>query len=325
MRPIVVTLVFVSATFASTTVYFARELHLERERPRANPTTAAKGGFVVPAHTALPSTGAGLVPQPEVKASAASAGTEENYFGLLETEQAHRVLRILADPEQREGMLVEYKMMVRHSSPRLAQAIGLSNEEAEQLYTLLALQQVEAQERFARCTVDPGCEESDEGVEQADPRQREIADLLGAERLRQYETYKNTRLERESVDQFQSRFPDDRRLPEKTAEALIVVLADERQKIHVEAAQRGAGVDGHGMGVGMVFSASDAATAEAQMESARANSRRLRDRAAEVLNAEQLRVFDEMQDELMITLRNQVRRKEGFSASSWVDALASGS
>ena len=52
----------------------------------------------------------------------------------------------------------------------------------------------------------------------------------------------------------------------------------------------------------MIFSASDAATPEAQLESAQANSRRMRARAAEVLDAEQLRVFDEMQEELMISL-----------------------
>ena len=34
MRPIVVVLSLVSATFACTTVYFARQLQIERERPR---------------------------------------------------------------------------------------------------------------------------------------------------------------------------------------------------------------------------------------------------------------------------------------------------
>lgn len=98
--------------------------------------------------------------------------------------------------------------------------------------------------------------------------------------------------------------------PDERAEALIAALADERQKIHMEAARRGAGMNGYGTGVGMIFSASDAATLEAQLESAQVNSRSMRARTAEVLDAEQLRVFDGMQEELMISMQNQLRRKE---------------
>jgi hypothetical protein len=105
-------------------------------------------------------------------------------------------------------------------------------------------------------------------------------------------------------------------LPDGTAEALISVLAEERQQIHQEAAARGAGMNGFGTGIGVVFSASDASTPEAQMESAQASSRRMRERAAEVLTPEQLRVFDEMQDELLISLRQQIRQKQEYAVES---------
>ena len=223
---------------------------------------------------------------------------------------------MLEDPEQREGMLIESKMMMRNSYPRLAQTIGMSSEEAERLFTLLALQQMDAQERYARCTLDPACNIRDGTGFQNDPRAQEIADLLGADRQQQFENYKNTLMERESVTHLRTRLSDASRLPDDTAEALIAVLADERQKIHQEAALRGVGMNGYGTGVGVVFSASDAATAEAQLESAQANSRRMRERAAEVLTAEQLRVFNEMQDELLISLQQQVRQKEDLTSSS---------
>jgi hypothetical protein len=42
----------------------------------------------------------------------------------------------------------------------------------------------------------------------------------------------------------------------------------------------------------------------------------MRTRAAEVLDAEQLRVFDEMQEELMISLQNQLRSKEEFATNT---------
>jgi hypothetical protein len=223
---------------------------------------------------------------------------------------------MLADPTQREGMLLEQKVMLRGSYPRLAQAIGLTNEEAERLFTLLAQQQIDFQEKFARCAIDPNCNAQDFSLNQTEPGAQEIADLLGADRQQQFEAYKNTLMERESVVQLRTRLPDASRLPDERAEALIAALADERQKIHMEAAQRGAGMNGYGTGVGVIFSASDAATPEAQLESAQANSRRMRARAAEVLDTEQLRVFDEMQEELMISMMNQVRRKEEFATNS---------
>ena len=76
------------------------------------------------------------------------------------------------------------------------------------------------------------------------PARRKLRNLLGADRQQQFEAYKNTLMERESVVQLRTRLPDASRLPDERAEALIAALADERQKIHMEAAQRGAGMNG---------------------------------------------------------------------------------
>ena len=123
----------------------------------------------------------------------------------MQIELSRRTLKMLADPTQREGMLLEQKMMMRNTYPRLAQTIGMTNEEAERLFTLLAQQQIDSQERFARCTVDPNCNMQDPVSIQTDPGAQEIADLLGADRQQQFETYKNTLMERESVVQLRTR------------------------------------------------------------------------------------------------------------------------
>jgi hypothetical protein len=311
MRPVVVLLSIVSVTFAGTTMYLARELQLERARPHAAPVAQviAAAPIHAPAATASRLT-------KQKSADASPRESFEDYNRRMQAEQARRLLNSLADPELREGMEMENKLLLRGSSPKLAQVVGLSKDEAERLFTLLASQLVESQERYSRCMADPACNATDGHLSEPDSRDREIADLLGPERQEKYEAYKNTRLERESVDQLQSRLPDSGRLSFEKSEALITALADERQKIHVEAAQRGAGVSGYGAGVGMVFSASDASTPQAQFESARVNSARLHERASEVLSAEQLRVFDDMQDELLVSMRNQIRRKEESSAGS---------
>lgn len=317
MRMLVLALTVIAVTFAGTTWHFARELELERERSRAAPSAVVHAAPVFstpssPLRTAPPST----VAQRAASPTSPIAESDEARINKIQLEQGRRILKMLDDPEQREGMLIEFKMGLRNSYPRLAQTIGLSGEESERLFDLLALQQMEAQERYARCSVDPGCNVRDGSYIQNDPRTKEIADLLGADRSQQFDNYKNTLMERESVAHLRTRLSDSSRLPDGTAEALISVLADERQKIHQEAAVRGVGMNGYGTGVGVVFSASDASTPAAQLESAQANSRRMRERAAEVLTSEQLRVFDEMQEELLISLRQQVRQKEEYAAES---------
>jgi hypothetical protein len=319
MRIIVIALTAVSATLAGTTVYFARELKLERERSQAPAASYSQTPPAQQAQLRLPAA-APSVSQQAVRPPLAHTESEEADAKNVQIELSRRTLKMLADPTQREGMLLEQKVMLRGSYPRLAQAIGLTNEEAERLFTLLAQQQIDFQEKFARCAIDPNCNAQDFSLNQTEPGAQEIADLLGADRQQQFEAYKNTLMERESVVQLRTRLPDTSRLPDERAEALIAALADERQKIHMEAAQRGAGMNSFGTGAGMIFSASDAATLEAQLESAQANSRRMRTRAAEVLDAEQLRVFDEMQEEIMISLQlslqNQLRSKEEFATNT---------
>lgn len=315
MRLVVIALTLVSVTLAGTTVYFARELQLERDRPHVTPVALAQTKPAIPARSLLPAAVPRAATQPASNSSSTVGGNEEG-ARRMQAEQSRRILKVLADPAQREDLLVESKLNMRNSYPRLAQVLGLTNEEADRLFTLLAQQQLDSQEAYSRCMVDPDCNIRDMNTNQPDPRAQEIADLLGADRQQQFEAYKNTLMERESVVQLRSRLPDSSRLPDDRAEALIAVLADERQKIHMEAAQRGAGMNGYGSGVGVIFSASDAPTAEAQIASAQANSRRMHDRAAEVLNTEQLRVFDEMQEELMISMRNQARRKADSASTT---------
>jgi hypothetical protein len=317
MRILVIALALISATFAGTTLYLVRELQLERERPRDTPTIVAQAAPIFPTQPSRPRS---TMPQSAVQkasaSSSANAESEEARVEKMNLEQSRRTLKMIEDPEQREGMLIDFKMGMRNSYPRLAQTIGLTGDEAERLFSLLAQQQVDAQERYARCTLDPACSVRDGGNFQNDPNAREIADLLGADRQAQFDNYKNTLMERESVSQLRTRLSDANHLPDDTSEALIAALADERQKIHQEAALRGVGMNGYGTGVGVVFSASDAPTAEAQFESAQENSRRMRDRAAQVLSGEQLRVFNEMQDELLISLKRQVRQKQELTAGS---------
>ena len=129
-------------------------------------------------------------------------------------------------------------------------------------------------------------------------------------------TYKNTMGEREAVTQLRSRLPDAQRLSDDKAESLVAALAEEREAMHREAAQQGTGLNGYGMGAGMIFSPNDGRSLEERYEVAKQYSQRLRERAALVLNGEQLRAFNEMQDETLLGLRSMMRNKDSQSFST---------
>ncbi len=319
MSRIVVTLTLTTLTFAGTTVYFARELHSARQHtdpvPAAALMPAAQPAQIFPP-APRPSS---PPPDPTVKSSTL-ARTEvqgepefsEARMKELQLEHSRNLMQRLEDPEQRAEMLAEYRIMMRNSYPRLARALGIRNEDAERLIELLALQQVESLEDTSQCALDPACLSHQGSPRKADERAKEIANLLGPDGQQRFQQYQSSLSERESVSALRTRLPDAQPLPESKAEDLIAALADERQRIQNEAQQRGTGVNGFGNGVGMVYTASDAASPEARIASAQANSERMRRRAAEVLNAEQFRVFDQMQDELLLSMRQQLRQKEQY-------------
>jgi hypothetical protein len=221
------------------------------------------------------------------------------------------MLARLQDPEQREEILSEYKMVSRNSNPRLAQALQLTSEEYERLIELMAVGQVNSIESSAHCSLDPQCLAHGIGRRESDWKAREIADLLGPERQQKFNEYRNSIPERESVSQLRERLDDAAYLADGQAESLIRILAEERQRITAEAS---GSLTGIGNGSGMAFVTVEGGSHEERFKSAQENSQRLRARAAEVLTPEQLRVFNDMQDEVVISARQQLRQKQNYTA-----------
>ena len=330
MRTVVIALSLTTAAFAASTVYFARELQAERASAAAAPPIYSSSTVAAPAGTAIDPGPA----SPPASASAPTAVTFATITGpgalasgvpapdsathaLIQAEQRkyhEQIIKRLDDPEQRAEMLEEYRMMVRSLNPRLAQTLKMSGEEAERLIELLAQQQLDQQEKFARCSVDTSCDFGPIGRDAAGANERELTNLLGAERRQEFEQYRNTMGERRSVTELRTRLSDADYLPEEKAEALIVALADERNQISVDASKRGGGVTGIGNGSGMILITPSGSSPEAQFASAQENSRRLRTRAAEVLTPAQMRAFDEMQEELLRSTRQQLRQTQQFNA-----------
>jgi hypothetical protein len=328
MRAWLITLAITSAAFAATTVYLARELSLERARQAeaappvvlapartVAPPEAASSRSVAPAVDAI-SPSSGSVETTVRRGPDTSLPMSEEDMRKAQMEFSRRFLARLADPQQREELLVERKIGLRHTFPRVDQVLGLTAEEYARFIELQALQQLDMQEASSRCSLDPHCQARDVFQQAHDQHARDIANLLGPERTQKFETYRNSLSEREAVSQLRTRLSDRQRLGDDQAEQLITALAQEREAIHREAVTSGTGMQGFGVGAGMVFSPDDGRSLEERMEAARQNSRRMRDRAAVYLNPEQLRLFEEMQDETLLSLRSMLRSKgdQSFSA-----------
>jgi hypothetical protein len=328
MRAWLIILAITSFTLAGTTVYFAHELSVEREARIAQaPAPVATHVPEVPAPATpapqSPSVGAGVVerapPPPsaairEVAADVAMAGNmSPEDIRKLQEQHARQFLEQLSTREGREDIVAQHKLMFRNVYPRIERVLGLTPDEHSRFLEMLANQQIEMQENQMRCTLDPACDPRTLWNTAGDPRQAMINDFLGPERSEKYATYMNTMGEREAVSQLRSRLPDAQRLSDDSAESLIVALAAERDAMSREDMGRG-GMAGYGFGAGMIMSSGD--TFEERYESAKRNSQRLRDRAAQYLSAEQLRVFNEMQDETLVSLRAMLRNKDSMSYSA---------
>ena len=333
MRNVVIVLALTTAAFAGSTVYFAHQLSVERDRAAVAGRLPASAAVTsaAPAPGAADSAGSRASteahdaepPKPNARnAIVQSAGAggfvsgvvingqpmSEEDMKKMQAEYSKQFLAQLADPERREEMLAERTMMMRHSYPRIDQVLGLTKDEYARYIELSALQQIEMQELSSRCAVDPDCRMQDLRPHAGD-RNQEIDNLLGAERKQKLGTYMNTMGEREAVAQLRNRLPEAQRLGEDRAEMLISALAEDRDAIHREASQQGVGSSSFGFGAGMVFTTGEGGSFEERYEIAKQNSQRLRERAAQYLNAEQLRAFNEMQDETLISLRGALRQK----------------
>jgi hypothetical protein len=325
MRATVLVLSIATLTFAGTTAYFARELAALRSQ-RAVPVAAAQGNTAAPASASLAAPGksiaaAAATPSPDTltfdtvmtNVGVATPLTEVD-IRRMQAEHNRQFLARLGEPQGREEMRAEHRIMFRNMYPGVDKFLGLSAEQLSQFMDLMADQQIGAQEKHARCMLDPDC--SPQNAYAGENHALEISAFLGPDRSQKFETYKNTMGEREAISQLRNRLSDNSRLSDDTAERLVTALAEERAAMHRESAASGSGMHSFGMGAGTLFAPAEGSF-ESRYEAARQNSQRLRDRAAQHLNAEQMRTFNEMQDELLVGLRGLLRQKPGsFSAMS---------
>ena len=323
MRTSTLILSIATATFATTTGWLAWELHQRDagatlaaaalapreagEESSASTSTAINGT----ASAGSPDKGA----QPAGLASSATASSSPaetpSAPGKRNVEQdpattfARQFLARYDDSAQRQVLLDEARTAARRQYGALKEKLGLSDGKFEQLVDLVAQQNVQAQEQWARCALDAGC--NPKNPRPIDDRSQELLALLGAGNIDSFNAYRDALMERDAVAQFRGRLSDAQFLPQAQSEQLIAALAEERKLFALEAGQRGTELTAIITPLGTLWYPADAGSIDVQLAEAAAYSQRMRARAAGVLTPAQLAAFVQMQEELLAQLATLIR------------------
>jgi hypothetical protein len=208
-----------------------------------------------------------------------------------------RSRKLLEDPEYRDAMRRQQKIMLPRMYPDLQTALQLSDEQADQLYDVLAEQQLRNMTNRPQFTA--AGERPDEAAMrdwQAEQqrmiadRDAEIASVLGDTKAQQWKNYQGSMQVRSQVRELRSSLESaGMPLAADQSERLIAAMAAEQQKSSSDAQSTRnylrAARD----------SADRAALFETQIESTRQQHQRMRAAAAPYLSSQQLNYLERVQ------------------------------
>jgi hypothetical protein len=315
MNKLVATLAATTALFAGTTFYYWQKLEaLESAAPSTTEATAARStaNGDLPAASAASTAatpGAGdapmtlaagaasaAVPGSDVMAGPASDPGSSREFML---PFARDFLRQYDDPAQRASLVRAARAGLASQYLRLKERLKLDDNLFAQLVDLMAEEQMDQQANYYRCLVNPRCDTAN--MPQPRDRTSEYQALLGPEGYAKFTGYRSALPEWQSVVQLRGRLPESNSLKDGDAERLLGALSAERERFVTESNQAGAKLRGWGNGAGMLWYAGDGGVEE-QLASATQYAERMRQSAASILNAEQLRAFVQIQEEMLASL-----------------------
>ena len=218
---------------------------------------------------------------------------------------------ILEDPEKRAAFLREYRDNDQKSMPRLAEHLGLTEDEQRRLWDVFAEHYIRNVEARNQCALIPNCDLMTAINDQRQANRRELIDLFGAEKAQQFYNYRDNIPERRSVAGFRGDLPDSLRLNDAQSEKLVEVLGDERRIILNEWNQQGVKYGGIAdeSGTVSIYYPSTTQSVEQRIAEAVEYQRRLRERAAQVLSEGQLEAFTQRQKDMLDNARGSLEHE----------------
>lgn len=312
----IVTLAASTVVLAGCTVYFARELARERERNytalvESRPDAAAlslpgpeSAAATPPGQSATPA--AASVPGDDAPAdTAAGSASVGDRLSDRNQEQAEEFLRGYDNPQTRAKLLEEQVQLHRSIYSALRSELDIDAERFDRLIKLFADQQLDRRVRIARCLTDTFCVRPDlvDGAQ----RRQAIVDLIGEENTVKLDKYGRDRSRSREFARLQVRLGPRLALSPQQLNELSRALYDERIRTGREIESHGHDIGNFATRYGSFVYARDTKTLEERMASAAASIERMRDRAGTLLNGEQLTVYNQMQDDVLVVFRPYAR------------------
>jgi hypothetical protein len=218
--------------------------------------------------------------------------------------EAAAVRALLDDPTTRTKIRDGKVDLYRSDMPGgFTRFVGLSDAEYARLMDLLTDQQLERLQAQFECVVQPGCDVNHVMQTLVPVQRRALEAMLGAERARRLDEFHDNTSVRPSVAHLRDILPESQRFSDEQADQLVAALGAERRRAIHEIQQRGAS---HGFiagGEGDILISSTSESVEQKYDEAREYQRRMHERASAYLNAEQLRVYRQMQEDWLRKIR----------------------
>ena len=312
VRPSTLILAATSLVLAGSTSYFAWEFRAARDE--------LANYRMEPSRPAGPSTGGELVSGPSTsKASTVNAPSKSplDSADMHARSRAALVAEIpalraqLEDPELRAKILRQLSPLFGgHSPGDFMRYVGLNDDEYARLLELLVDQKVEQLDANYQCALKPECDGISDFQTLVPEQDRKLAETLGADRKQRLDNYVDNTGERMAVTYLRGTLPDSQALSDAQAARLVDALGDERRRATKEIEQRGATIGFTSNLQGKIIFASTAEGIDQKFSEAQEYQRRLSERAGQILNSQQLSVFNKNQEDLLASTRRRWENEE---------------
>lgn len=261
-----------------------------------------------PPPTEAPKLAAVIVPTTRVQAAQPTSGpTQEDRMRSIREQMEHQ-RQLMRDPDYREAMLTQYRSHMSRQYPGLARELGLTSEQTEALFTLLADQQLRTSETvpsmWDTAESDPTVlQQRQQKMQQhwqevQRKNEAELAAQLGPQKMQAWKEYQSTLGARHEVEQLSTSLasrgmPLDEDANRSVMKAIAAMQKAERQEAAMQAKAAGnaqgnalAAVVGFAPGmVGMASGQVD--TYEKFLEQSKKRDQRLLDAISPYLTPEQ--------------------------------------
>jgi len=257
------------------------------EAPPPPPRTAA--AVVAPPTATFTTIGGGMVGGAAVPMARMAGGWEYRN-------------RMLENPEYREAMKRQQKLMMPRMYPDLQSALHLDEQQAEQFYELLAEQQMNQMNHARPPFAQPGTTPDPNAVREWQQQQQQlrneneaaIASLLGQDGLQQWKSYQNSLPARSQVRELRATLEGAGvPLRQDQADQLLSVMTAEQKRAAVEAQTAYASGQLANFRSGSQIRAVDrVAMSEQMLERQKQRQQDLRDAVSPILTSQQMRQLE---------------------------------